>query len=85
MSQQPPTSEDARWMQRVAAVVELRPGSQVTLDDLQAHCRQHAAGYKTPRTLAIVEKVVRSPSGKPDYAWAKDVATRSESPLAVTA
>ena len=76
--------DDARWMQRVAAVVELRPGASLTLDELQAHCRQHAAGYKVPRTLTVVEKVVRSPSGKPDYAWAKDVATR-ESSLAVPA
>jgi 3-oxocholest-4-en-26-oate---CoA ligase len=73
--------EDARWMQRVAAVVETRPGAQVTLEELQSHCREHAAGYKVPRLLALVEKVVRSPSGKPDYEWAKRIASRPEGSL----
>jgi len=68
--------DDPQWMQRVAAVVETRPGAQLTLDELQAHCRQHAAGYKVPRLLALVDKVARFPSGKPDYEWAKEVATR---------
>jgi acyl-CoA synthetase (AMP-forming)/AMP-acid ligase II len=77
--------DDARWMQRVAAVVEVRPGAGLTLDEMQAHCRQHAAGYKVPRMLTIVEKVVRSPSGKPDYEWAKRIASRAEAPLAAQA
>ena len=66
--------EDARWMQRVAAIVEARAGAQPTLEELQAHCRKHVAGYKIPRLLALVETVMRSPSGKPDYGWAKRVA-----------
>src|SRR5581483_1130091 len=37
---------DARWGERVTAVVELRPGAQVTLEELQAHCRARIAGYK---------------------------------------
>lgn len=65
---------DERWGQRVAAVVELRPGASVTLESIQAHCRNKIAGYKLPRDLRIVEKLVRSPSGKPDYRWAKSVA-----------
>ncbi len=65
---------DERWMQRVAAVVEPRAGKQPTLEELSAHCRKHVAGYKVPRQLALVTKVERQPSGKPDYAWAKSVA-----------
>jgi len=65
---------DDRWGQRVAAVVQLRPGTQVTLDDLAAHCRTHIAGYKVPRDLHVVEQLRRSPSGKPDYPWAQQVA-----------
>ena len=71
--------EDAEWMQRVAAIVETRPNLSVTLDELQAHCRKHVAGYKVPRLLKLVNKVLRSPSGKPDYVWAKDVASESSS------
>jgi len=65
---------DERWGQRVAAVVELRPGAELTLEGLQDHCRTKIAGYKVPRVLHVVDEVVRSPSGKPDYRWAMTVA-----------
>jgi len=65
---------DERWGERVTAVVQPRPGREVTLDDLDAHCRGRIAGYKVPRQLFIVDKVSRAPSGKPDYPWAKELA-----------
>jgi acyl-CoA synthetase (AMP-forming)/AMP-acid ligase II len=65
---------DERWGQRVAAVVQARPGSTVTLAELDAHAREHIAGYKVPRELHLVAEIVRSPSGKPDYPWAKQLA-----------
>ena len=68
---------DERWGQRVAAVVQLRTGTALSLDDLQAHCRTKIAGYKIPRQLNVVDEVVRSPSGKPDYRWARDAAGAS--------
>jgi 3-oxocholest-4-en-26-oate---CoA ligase len=66
---------DERWGERVAAVVEARPGATPTLEALQSHCRTKLAGYKVPRELHLVDKVQRSPSGKPDYPWAKRLAT----------
>ena len=66
---------DERWGQRVAAVVEPREGRTLTLDDLAVHCRKSIAGYKVPRELHIVERMERSPSGKPDYPWARELAT----------
>ena len=68
---------DERWGQRVAAIVALRDGDGVvlTLEELQDHCRAKIAGYKVPRQLHLVDQVVRSPSGKPDYRWAVAVAT----------
>jgi 3-oxocholest-4-en-26-oate---CoA ligase len=66
---------DERWGQKVAAVVQLRPGApEPTLADLDAHCRSRLAGYKIPRQLTVVDEVERSPSGKPDYPWAQRVA-----------
>ena len=65
---------DERWGQRVAAVVQPRPGRTPTLTDLDAHCRSAVAGYKIPRQLHLVDEVRRSPSGKPDYPWAKSLA-----------
>jgi acyl-CoA synthetase (AMP-forming)/AMP-acid ligase II len=70
---------DDRWGERVTAVVQIKPGSgDLTLEALQEHCRTHIAGYKVPRGLVLVDEVVRSPSGKADYRWAKRVATGKE-------
>ena len=66
--------DDERWGQRVAAVVETVPGSSLSLDELARFCRGSLAGYKIPRSLFTVDKVERSPAGKADYRWAKDVA-----------
>jgi acyl-CoA synthetase (AMP-forming)/AMP-acid ligase II len=68
---------DERWGQRVAAVVQARPGASPTLDALSSHCRATLAGYKVPRELHLVETIVRSPSGKPDYPWAQDLVAKA--------
>ncbi|MSX75265.1 MAG: AMP-binding protein, partial [Actinobacteria bacterium] len=65
---------DERWGQKVAAVVQFRDGHVATLADLVDHTRTHIAGYKVPRELHVVEVILRSPSGKPDYRWAKELA-----------
>lgn len=69
---------DERWGERVAAVVELRPGASAELGEIQAHCRERIAGYKVPRELHAVDRIVRSPAGKPDYPWARRVALGGE-------
>ena len=66
---------DERWGEHVCAVVQFRPGATASLADVQGHCRTKIAGYKLPKSLCPVSAIVRSPSGKPDYRWAKQVAT----------
>ena len=68
---------DDRWGERVVAVVQPKPGAAPTLEDLQMHCRELVAGYKVPRGLVLVEKVIRTPAGKPDYRWAKEEAMKA--------
>jgi acyl-CoA synthetase (AMP-forming)/AMP-acid ligase II len=72
---------DDRWGQRVVAVVQPRDDATIDLDSIREHCRGQLAGYKLPRDLHLVPAIVRSPSGKPDYRWAKDVATGAASPV----
>ena len=62
---------DDRWGERVAAVVQLRPGQAITLPELDAHARTQIAGYKVPRQLTVVDEIARHASGKADYKWAK--------------
>jgi 3-oxocholest-4-en-26-oate---CoA ligase len=64
---------DDRWGQRVAAIVQPRTDKHPTLEEIQVHCRDAIAGYKVPRQLHMVETIVRSPSGKPDYRWASEI------------
>ncbi len=73
---------DERWGESVTAVVAPRAGSAPTLAELVAHCEPRLARYKLPRRLVSVDAVLRSPSGKPDYGWARLVAAgvRPESP-----
>ena len=63
---------DDRFGQRVAAVVA--SSQSLDLDDVQAHCRTSLAGYKVPRSIAVVPKVERNPAGKADYRWATEIA-----------
>jgi acyl-CoA synthetase (AMP-forming)/AMP-acid ligase II len=66
---------DERWGERVCAVVSVSPGADApTLDELSSFVRGKLAGYKLPRELVVVDEVVRSPVGKADYRWAKQVA-----------
>jgi acyl-CoA synthetase (AMP-forming)/AMP-acid ligase II len=65
---------DDRWGQRVAAVVQPRDGHDVSLEALDQHCRGYVAGFKVPRELHVVDEIRRSPAGKPDYPWAKELA-----------
>jgi acyl-CoA synthetase (AMP-forming)/AMP-acid ligase II len=66
---------DERFTERVAAVVAPREGRAPTLESLAEHCRTHVAGYKVPRELRLADAIVRTPAGKPDYAWAKSLLT----------
>jgi acyl-CoA synthetase (AMP-forming)/AMP-acid ligase II len=67
---------DERWGSAVTAVVQPASGTHPELAELVAHCKQHLAGYKVPKHLVLVDRVVRSPAGKADYRWA--VATAAE-------
>jgi fatty-acyl-CoA synthase len=60
-----------RWGSEVVAVVALRPGRTVDLEELRETGAAHLARYKLPRALLVRDHIERSPSGKPDYAWAR--------------
>ena len=61
----------------MTAVVSLGPGASTpSLEELRAHCAGQLADYKIPRALVVAPEIVRSPSGKPDYVWAKEHAVK---------
>ena len=68
---------DERWGSAVTAVIQPTAGITPDLTDLTTYCKQHLAGYKVPKRIVVVDRVVRSPAGKADYRWALDTATAS--------
>jgi acyl-CoA synthetase (AMP-forming)/AMP-acid ligase II len=62
---------DERLGQRVAALVQLRPGAPADLGVLQEHVRRQLAGYKVPRSIWLADAIRRTVSGKADYGWAR--------------
>ena len=55
---------DAEWGQRVAAVVELVPGAELTSGALQQWAGERLAPYKVPRLMCTVEALPRNTLGK---------------------
>jgi fatty-acyl-CoA synthase len=66
-----------RWGNEVVAIVRLRPGAAVGEPELLAECERHIARYKLPKAFVFRDEIVRSPSGKADYRWAKEVALKT--------
>lgn len=67
--------KDERWGERVVAIVSARQGiDQPEFDTVKAHLAAQLAGYKLPKALVWVDAVKRSPAGKQDYRWAKEIA-----------
>jgi acyl-CoA synthetase (AMP-forming)/AMP-acid ligase II len=56
--------QDAHWGEIVAAIVELRPGSSVTEEDLRAFARERIAGFKCPKRIFFAGTLPRTASGK---------------------
>jgi 3-oxocholest-4-en-26-oate---CoA ligase len=67
--------------QRVAALVQPRPGPAPDPAALQEHVRGHIAGYKVPRSIWLTGTITRTVSGKADYAWAREYAATHEPAL----
>jgi acyl-CoA synthetase (AMP-forming)/AMP-acid ligase II len=55
-------SED--WGEAVHATVVLRPGSEVSDQDLMSFGREHLAAYKIPRSVSFTDELPRTGSGK---------------------
>ncbi|MDT5216587.1 MAG: 3-oxocholest-4-en-26-oate---CoA ligase [Mycobacterium sp.] len=67
-----------RWGSEVVAVVQFADGATATDEELVETCSKSIARYKIPKAFVRTEKMVRSPAGKADYRWAKEVASVAE-------
>jgi len=46
---------DPKWGETPCAFVELKPGSQLSPQEIVLHCRKHLAGFKVPRAVVFGE------------------------------
>ena len=58
---------DDKWGQMVTGVVQPEPGSSLDEASIQAHVREHLAGYKTPKRVLFKDNLGRASNGKADY------------------
>jgi len=68
---------DEQWGEVIVAVVARGDGASLEAAELIAAARARISAYKSPKHIVFVERVVRSPAGKADYRWAKEVAARA--------
>ncbi len=54
---------DPKWGETPCAFVELKPGERASAEELIAHCREHLAHYKAPRSV-VFEPLPRTSTGK---------------------
>ena len=52
------------WVEAVVAAIVPRDGATLTEADVVAHCREHLAGFKTPKRIFFVDSLPKNPSGK---------------------
>ncbi len=55
---------DPEWGERVAAAIQLEPGTTVSQDALRLWARELLAPYKVPRTVTVVPSLPRNAMGK---------------------
>jgi acyl-CoA synthetase (AMP-forming)/AMP-acid ligase II len=55
---------DVEWGERVRAIVVIKPGAELTADEVIEHCRPRMAGFKRPEDVIFIDELPRNPMGK---------------------
>ena len=55
---------DERWGETGKAVVVLKPGEELSADDVIGHCLKNLAKFKVPASVEFIEALPRNATGK---------------------
>jgi fatty-acyl-CoA synthase len=55
---------DPKWGEIVKAIVVLKPGQNVTAEELVQFCRQHLGGFEVPRSIDFMDELPKTGTGK---------------------
>lgn len=56
--------KDDRWIEAVKAYVVVKPGSELTMNEITDFCKKTLAGFKTPKYVEFIEFIPRTAIGK---------------------
>jgi long-chain acyl-CoA synthetase len=62
----------SRWSEAVTAFVLLKPGADISADDLNRHCRGHLGGFEVPKKIVVLETLPMTSTGKIQKALLRD-------------
>ena len=68
------TMQELAGIDAVAALPDFADAGIDTAQAVLEECAKHIARYKLPKAFLFRDEIVRSPSGKADYRWAKQQA-----------
>jgi len=68
---------DPKWVERVHAVIALKPNAKATEQEIISFCKEHIASYKTPKSVEFVDSLPKNPQGK---ILKKEIRARYHSP-----
>jgi len=56
--------DDEQFGQRLKAVVVLRDGAELSVDEIKKHIKANLAAYKVPREIEFLDELPRTSTGK---------------------
>jgi fatty-acyl-CoA synthase len=56
--------DDEKFGQRLKAFVVVRPGANLSEDEVKGYVRDNLARYKSPREVVFLDELPRNPTGK---------------------
>lgn len=71
---------DARWGETPCAFIEIKEGSQVSAEEIIAHCKKHMASFKAPKTVVFCELPKTSTGKIQKFALRKQAEALQEAP-----
>ena len=55
---------DPYWVEKVHAIITLKPGQAATAEEIMAFTKKQMAGYKTPKSVEFVASLPKNATGK---------------------
>jgi len=55
---------DEKWGEKIVAAIVTKPGTEISLTEIQLHCKKHLHDWKCPKVIKFVKELPRNTMGK---------------------